>query len=127
MPKPRPPYSPEYRRQALELLPSGTPLKEVAADLGVSEQTLTNSRRQDDIDAGRVEGLTTEEHQELRPLRRENRRLSTAREPRFAVPVLPGELHLRQPVGRAMRPRLWWVNRVKVTHEGSATEIVRSY
>ena len=80
MPKTRPPYPPEYRRQALELLRSGSPLKEVAADLGVSEQTLRNWRRQGDIDAGRVEGLTTDEREELRRLRRENRRLQEERE-----------------------------------------------
>jgi transposase len=80
MPKTRPPYPPEYRRQALELLRSGTPLKEVAADLGVSEQTLRNWRRQGHIDAGRVEGLTTDEREELRRLRRENRRLQEERE-----------------------------------------------
>jgi transposase len=80
MPKTRPPYPPEYRRQALELLWSGTPPKEVAADLGVSEQTLRNWRRQGDIDAGRVEGLATDEREELRRLRRENRRLQEERE-----------------------------------------------
>jgi transposase len=80
MPRTRPPYPPEYRRQALELLRSGTPLKEVAADLGVSEQTLRNWRRQGDIDAGCAEGLTTDEREELRRLRRENRRLQQERE-----------------------------------------------
>ena len=80
MPKTRPPYPPEFRRQALELLRAGTPLKEVAADFGVSEQTLRNWRRQGDIDAGRVEGLTTDEREELRRLRRENRRLQEERE-----------------------------------------------
>jgi transposase len=80
MPKTRPPCPPEYRRQALELLRSGSPLKEVAADLGVSEQTLSNWRRQGDIDAGRIEGVTTDEREELRRLRRENRRVQEERE-----------------------------------------------
>jgi transposase len=80
MPKTRPPYPPEFRRQALELLRAGTPLKEVADDLGVSEQTLRNWRGQGDIDAGRAEGLTTDEREELRRLRRENRRLQQERE-----------------------------------------------
>jgi transposase-like protein len=43
------------------LVRSGTPLKQVAAELGVSEQTLRNWRRQGDVDAGRAEGLTTVE------------------------------------------------------------------
>lgn len=79
MPRTRPPYPPEFRRQAVELIRSGTPLKRVAADLGVSEQTLRNWGRQGAIDAGRAEGLTTDEREELRRLRRENRRLSQER------------------------------------------------
>ena len=80
MPKTRPPYPPEFRRQAVELMRSGTPLKEVAADLGVSEQTWRNWRRQGDIDAGRLEGLTAGEREELRRLRRENRLLKMERD-----------------------------------------------
>jgi transposase len=58
------------RREAVELIRSGTPLKQVAAELGVSEQTLRNWRRQQEVDTGRVEGLTSEEREELRRLRR---------------------------------------------------------
>jgi transposase-like protein len=50
------------------------------AELGVSEQTLRNWRRQGDVDAGCLEGLTTDEREELRRLRRENRRLAQERE-----------------------------------------------
>ena len=80
MPRTRPPYPLEFRRQAIELIRSGTPVKQAAADLGVSEQTLRNWRRQGDVDAGRVEGLTSDEREELRRLRRENRRLAQERE-----------------------------------------------
>jgi transposase len=59
---------------------SGVAVKRVAADLGVSEQTLRNWRRQGDVDAGRAEGLTSDEREELRRLRRENRRLEHERE-----------------------------------------------
>ena len=52
MPRTRPPYPPEFRREAVALIRSGTPLKQVAAELGVSEQTLRNWRRQGDVDAG---------------------------------------------------------------------------
>ena len=51
MPRTRPPYPPEFRRQAVELIRSGTPLKQVASELGVSEQTLRTWRRQQDVDA----------------------------------------------------------------------------
>lgn len=82
MPRTRPPYPPEFRREAVALVRSGTPLSQVAAELGVSEQTLRNWRRQGDVDvdAGRAEGLSTDEREELRRLRRENRRLSQERE-----------------------------------------------
>ena len=80
MPRTRPPYPPEFRRQAVDLIRSGTPVKQAAADLGVSEQTLRNWVRQGDVDAGRAEGLTTDEREELRRLRRENRRLQQERE-----------------------------------------------
>jgi transposase len=80
MPRTRPPYPREFRRQAIELIRSGTPVKQAAADLGVSEQTLRNWVRQGDVDAGRAEGLTSDEREELRRLRRENRRLQQERE-----------------------------------------------
>jgi transposase-like protein len=41
-PRTRPRYPPEFRRQAVELIRSGTPLRQVADELGVSEQTLRN-------------------------------------------------------------------------------------
>jgi transposase len=80
MPRTRPPYPREFRREAVALVRSGVALKQIAADLGVSEQTLRNWRRQGDIDAGRGDGLTTDEREELRRLRRENRRLAQERE-----------------------------------------------
>ena len=80
VPRTRPPYPPEFRRQAIELVRSGTPLKQVAVELGVSEQTLRHWRRQREVDACRAEGLTTEEREELRRLRRENRRLVQERD-----------------------------------------------
>jgi transposase-like protein len=52
----------------------------VARDLGVSVETLRAWVKQDDVDAGRREGLTTEEREELRQLRRENRILKMERD-----------------------------------------------
>ena len=45
----------------------------VAKDLGISESGLRRWMRQDDIDGGRVEGLTSDERAELVQLRRDKR------------------------------------------------------
>jgi transposase len=81
MPKSKPPYPPEFRREALELIRiSGKPIAQVAKDLGVTDQTLRNWKRQAEIDAGKAEGLTTDERAELRELRRRVRTLEMERE-----------------------------------------------
>jgi transposase len=81
MPRTRPAYSPEFRREAVELVRlSGRSIPQIADELGVSPQSLRNWVRQGDVDAGRAEGLTTDEREELRRLRRENRRLTQERE-----------------------------------------------
>jgi transposase len=81
MPRTRPACSPEFRREAVELVRlSGRSIPQIADELGVSPQSLRNWVRQGDVDAGRAEGLTTDEREELRRLRRENRRLTQERE-----------------------------------------------
>src|SRR3954470_7603905 len=68
-----PPYSKEFRAEAVRLLrSSGRPIPQLACELGCSEQSLRNWSRQVDVDAGEAEGLTTDEREELRRLRREN-------------------------------------------------------
>jgi len=69
-------YPEEFRQRAVELAQQREkPLRQLARDLGVSEQTLGNWVKQADIDEGRREGLTTEERAELVRLRRRNRLL----------------------------------------------------
>jgi transposase len=81
MPRSKPPYPPEFRRESVELArTSGKPIAQVARDLGVSGQTLHTWIKQADVDAGKREGLSTEEREELRRLRRENRILVQERE-----------------------------------------------
>jgi transposase len=56
------------------------PLPQLSKDLGVSEQTLRNWRRQAQVDQGEREGVTSDQLEELRRLRRENRTLQMERE-----------------------------------------------
>ena len=53
MSKTRPPYPPEFRREAIRLLRSGgrSP-RQLAGELGCSEQTLSNWLRQEEADRG---------------------------------------------------------------------------
>ncbi|MGI8610588.1 MAG: IS3 family transposase [Candidatus Dormibacteria bacterium] len=76
----RRPYPPEFRREAVQLVHTGVPIPKVAADLGVNDQTIRNWVNQADVDAGKREGLSTEERAELTRLRRENRVLKMERE-----------------------------------------------
>ena len=82
MPRTRPPYPPEFRAEAVRLVRTGGKLiREVAEDLGVSEQTLRNWVRQGELDDGlRADGLTSSEREELRQLRRRVRVLEQERE-----------------------------------------------
>ena len=81
MPKTRPPYPEEFRREAVALIRSGQrTLAEASESLGVSQQTLRNWLKQEAVDAGQAEGVTSEEREELRRLRRENRILREERE-----------------------------------------------
>lgn len=82
MPRTRPPYPPEFRAEAVRLIrASGKLVREVAQDLGVSEQALRNWLRQADLDDGsRSDGLTSSEQEELRQLRRRVRVLEEERE-----------------------------------------------
>jgi transposase len=76
------PYPPEFRAEAVRLVRDGgrTP-RELAVDLGCSEEAIRNWLKQADLDAGRrTDGLTTAEHEELRRLRHENRVLRLERD-----------------------------------------------
>jgi transposase len=83
VPRTRPPYPAAFRAEAIELArTSGKTIPELAADLGVSGQTLRNWLRQADVDAGhgRPGELTSAAREELRRLRRENQTLRQERE-----------------------------------------------
>jgi transposase len=81
VPKTRPAYPEQFCREAIELLRAGRTPRELSESLGVSEQTLRNWRRQDRLDRHeRDDGLTSDERDELRRLRRENQRLTQERD-----------------------------------------------
>ena len=74
-------YAPEFRQQMIELVRAGRNPEELAREFEPSAQTIRNWAAQVDRDEGRrSDGLTTEEREELRRLRRENRRLREERE-----------------------------------------------
>ena len=76
-------YTDEFRTEAVRLASSGDQsVAAVARDLGVSAQQLHRWIRQHEVDqgAGPAGALTTAEREELRQLRRENKRLKMERE-----------------------------------------------
>lgn len=76
-----PPYPEDFRREAVRLLrTSGRSVPQLAKELGCSPQSLRNRSRQLDVDEGKAEGLTSDEREELRRLRRDVRTLSEERE-----------------------------------------------
>ncbi len=81
MPRTRPPYPPEFKAEAVKLARSSEkPISQLARDLGVCTETLRNWLKQQQIDTGKRDGITTDEREELRGLRRENKILREERE-----------------------------------------------
>jgi transposase len=74
MPKSRPPYPPEFRQRIVELVRKGRTPESLAEQFEPSAQTIRNWLAQTERDAGqRSDGLTADEREELRRLRRENK------------------------------------------------------
>jgi transposase len=74
----RGPYPPEFRREAVELYrSSGKSLRVISEELGISIESLRSWSKQQEVDVGEREGLTSDEREELR---RKVKRLEQERE-----------------------------------------------
>ena len=100
MPKTRTAYPPAFRQQMIERVRAGRSPEDLAREFEPTAQTVRNWVAQADRDEGRRnDGLTTAEREELRRLRRENRRLHVRNGRSFQKPR-PGSL------GRPIRGNL---------------------
>jgi transposase len=80
-PRGRRKFSEEFKRDAVKLVrTSGKSIKQVADELGIYDSTLDNWVKQDRIDRGEREGLTSEDKARLRELEAENARLRMERD-----------------------------------------------
>ena len=74
-------FTTEFKRDAVALVrATGRPIAQIARELGIYDSTLGNWMRQDAIDRGEREGLTTQERERLRQLEAENAKLRMERE-----------------------------------------------
>jgi transposase-like protein len=74
------PYPDEFKQRAMRMVRDGTPIMQVAKQLGIAESGLRRWLDQDAVNGGRKPGLTTDERKELAELRRKNRRLEMENE-----------------------------------------------
>jgi transposase len=80
-PRNRRQFTAEFKRDAVELVrTSDRPIAEIARELGICDSTLGNWVRQDRIDRGEAEGLSSDQRARLRQLEAENTRLRMERD-----------------------------------------------
>jgi transposase len=81
MPRTRTPYPAEFREQIVALARTGRSVEDLAREFEPCAATIHGWIRQADRDGGRrADGLSSEERDELRRLRRENRQLRQERD-----------------------------------------------
>jgi transposase len=70
-------YPAEFRRQVIELARAGTAVKQLAKTFQMSDATIYNWLKQDRIDRGEADGVTTSQQLELAAARRRIKQLET--------------------------------------------------
>lgn len=70
-------YPAEVRHQVIELARSGTKVAQLAATFGMSDATVYNWLKQEKIDRGEIEGLSTEGALDLAAAKRRIKQLET--------------------------------------------------
>ena len=70
-------YPPEVRRQVVDLAGAGTRVAQLAITFKISEATIYNWLRQEQIDRGELEGVSAEQAMELAAAKRRIRQLET--------------------------------------------------
>ena len=74
-------FTAEFKRDAVQLVrTTGRPIAEIARELGIYDSTLGNWVRQDRINRGEQDGLSTDDRARLRELERENTKLRMERD-----------------------------------------------
>jgi len=73
-------YPDEFRQRMVELVRQGRGAVELSRQFELSPQTIRNWVAQQERDEGQRQGLSSDEREELRRLRRENERLKEERE-----------------------------------------------
>jgi transposase len=80
-PRNRRQFTAEFKRDAVDLVrTTGRPIAQIARELGIYDSTLGNWVRQDRINRGAQDGLSTDDRARLRELERENTRLGMERD-----------------------------------------------
>ncbi len=70
-------YPPEVRGQVIELARSGTKVAQLSEVFGMSEAAIYTWLKQDRIDSGEIDGLSTDQALELAAAKRRIRQLET--------------------------------------------------
>src|SRR3712207_4008851 len=70
-------YPPEIRRQVVELVRTGTRVAQLVTTFGMSEATIYNWFKQEQIDRGEIEGLRTDQALELAVAKKRIKQLET--------------------------------------------------